>query len=351
MKTKMISKSWLVGVVCLLWAGAVWAEEEAELAMEEPVASEEPAADEGPATSEEPATNGGAGAGEPIVIEEEPAVEEPVVQEPVGPVVEPDVPAKPRPVRRGSDMGAAFTGAGSSRFGVGGRVNTMPAKSRKSAEKPEGAWRRRIELGMDTAQGNSETLRYHGAISGSKETEANVYFLKASGRYGESDEVRDTENAEGEAKFQHRLSERMYAAVDGNVLHDPIADLSYRARGSLSLGRHFVRTGRTALSGELGPGYVAEKKGGAEDEFVAGRAAQVLEFLVTDSLQIWQSIEFVQNLEDSRVYFVNAKVGLETVLLANLSLRFSVEDRFDSQPAEGKESNDLLTGTALNWSF
>ena len=39
------------------------------------------------------------------------------------------------------------------------------------------------------------------------------------------------------------------------------------------------------------------------------------------------------------------------VLVANLNLRFSVEDSYDSQPAEGKESNDLLTTTALAWSF
>ena len=355
MKTKLISKTWWVCAVCLLWAGAVGAQEEAEPGMDEPVASEELVEEEVPATSEEPAADEEAGEGEPILIEEEPADEEPVVEEPVEePVVspvDPIQPSKPRPVRRGSEMGAAFAGAGSSRFGVGGRVNAIPAKQKKAVEKPEGAWRGRLELGLDTAQGNTETLRTHGSISGSKETEANAYFLKVAGRYGESDAVRDTENAEAEAKFQHRLSERMYAAVDGNVLHDPVADLSYRARGSLSLGRHFVRTGRTVLSAELGPGYVAEKKGGEEEGFVAGRAAQVLEFLVTDSLQIWQSIEFVQNLEDSRVYFVNTKVGLETVLLANLSLRFSVEDRFDSQPAEGKESNDLLTGTSLNWSF
>lgn len=346
---------WRVGAASLLWAGIVFAQEEAEPAVEEPVASEEPAAIEEPSADEEVVAEEEPAASEPEPIADEPAVDEPVVGEPVAEPEElpsePEPPVKPRPARRGSDMGAAFTGAGSSRFGVGGRVNALPAKSKKTVEKPEGAWRGRLELGLDTAQGNTETLRTHGSISGAKETEANAYFLKAAGRYGESDQETDTESAEAEAKFQHRLSERMYAAVDGNVLHDEIADLSYRARGSLSLGRHFVRTGRTVLSGELGPGYVAEKKGGEEEGFVAGRVAQVLEFLVTDSLQVWQSVEFVQNLEDSRVYFVNAKVGLETVLLPDLSLRFSVEDRYDSNPAEGKESNDLLTGTSLNWSF
>jgi len=259
------------------------------------------------------------------------------------------VPSKPAPVYRGSDMRNAFGGAGSSRFGVSGRVNTIARKPGK--ERPDGAWRRNLELGISTSQGNSETLRFDGSISGSKETEENTFFLKAGGRYGESDGEKDTENASGEAKIQHRLSGRMYAAVDGNIYHDAIADLSYRAQGSLSLGRHFIRTGRTALSAEIGPGYVAEKKGGEIEGFMAGRAAQYLEFLVTPTLQVWESVEFVPNLEDSAVYYVNAKVGLDTVLLADWSLRFAIEDRYDSQPAEDKEGNDLLTTTSLALDF
>ena len=119
----------------------------------------------------------------------------------------------------------------------------------------------------------------------------------------------------------------------------------------MSLGRRFVWTERAVLSAELGPGYVSEKKGGEKEGFFAGRAAQYLEILVADNLQIWQSVEFVQNLEDGAVYFVNAEIGLETVLVGNLNLRFSVEDAYDSQPAEGKESNDVTTKTALVWKF
>lgn len=258
-------------------------------------------------------------------------------------------PAKAAPVYRGADMQDAFTGAGSSRFGISGRVNKLPAK--KSLKREKDAWKRDVELGVDTARGNRDILRYNGSVRAAKETEENYYFLKAAGRYGESDDEKDAENATGEAKLQHKLSERMYAALDGNLHHDRLADLSYRARGSLSLGRHFIASDRTVLSAELGPGYVAEKKGGEEEGFLAGRAAQYLEILLTDSLQVWQTVEFVQNLEDSAVYFVNAELGLETVLVSSLSLRFTVEDRYDSHPADGKENNDLLTTTALCWSF
>ena len=258
-------------------------------------------------------------------------------------------PKKKEPAYRGSDMQDAFKGAGSSKFGMSGRVNKMPAK--KSAPKQDGDWKRSLEVGVNTASGNSDALRCTGAASAARETETNFLFLKASGRYGESDGEKDAEEATGEGKLQHRLTERVYAALDGNAHRDRIADLDYRVRGSLSLGRHFIWTERTVLSAEAGPGYVAEKKGGEQEGFAAGRLAQVLEILVADDLQVWESVEFVQNLEDSAVYFVNAEIGLETVLTGSLSLRFTVEDRYDNQPADDKEANDLLTTTALNWKF
>lgn len=256
---------------------------------------------------------------------------------------------KPAPAYHGADMQDAFQGAGSSRFGMSGRVNKLPAK--KSLKKPDGAWKRSLELGLTTASGNSDTVRGNGAASAARETDVNYLFLKATGRYGESDHEKDAENATGEAKFQRLLTERVYAAIDGNIRHDQIADLSYRVRGNLSLGRHFILSERTVLSAEAGPGYVAQKKGGDREGFAAGRAAQYLEFLVADNLQVWESVEFVQDLEDTEVYFANAEVGLEVVLTGNLNLKFSVEDRYDSQPADDKESNDLLTTTALVVNF
>ena len=341
-------KNWIKTFVLLcglgwMLLGVGFAQEEL-LPVDEPVAGEEPVVPVLPEV-EPVATND-----VPPVVEEPPVeiVETPTNEVPPV-VVEPSRPGKTPPVYRGSDMGAAFQGAGSSRYGISGRVHRL--KKKKTAEKENGAWRRNIELGVNTSQGNSDTLRYNASLSASKDTDKTSYFLKASGRYGESKGETDAENADAEAKAQRQLTERMYAALEGNARHDQLADLAYRVRGSLSIGRHWVWTSRTVLNAEIGPGYVAEKKGGEEEGFLAGRAAQYLEFLVTESLQVWESVEFVQNIQDSGVYFVNSVVGLETILISNLSLRFTVEDRYDSQPAEGKVSNDLLTTTSLNWSF
>lgn len=277
--------------------------------------------------------------------------DEPVVPETVEPSATEEIfrPPEVRPSLKGSDMLDAFKDSDSSHFGVSGRVRKLPAK--KSSKREKGVWRGKLDIGISTADGNTDILRSDASLAASKETEKDFYHLKLAGRYGESDQVKDTENVTAEAKYQHSLSERMYSALAGHVMHDGVADVSYRARGSLSLGRKFIWTDRTVLAIEAGPGYVEERKGGEETGFVAGRAAQYLEILVTDSLQVWQSVEYVADITDSAIYFVNAEVGLETVLVADMSLRFAVEDHYDSNPAEDKESNDLLTSTSFVWNF
>ena len=345
MKTKSFKTGWIWGICALLLSGPaiVRAQDDGEApaiapAIEEPSVAESPAEEPG---TEEPAAT-------PAPAPEEPVVE-PVVAEPPAAVEPVAAPAKPRPDMRGADLSDAFQGAGSSLFGVKGRTLKLPAK--KSVKKEKGVWRREIELGTSAAQGNKDNLRYDASAEATRETEVNFMALKVGGRYGESDDERDAENATGEAKFQHLLTERWYVATEANIYHDQIADLAYRARGSLSLGRFFVRAEKAILSVEAGPGYVAERKGGVNDGFMAGRVAQHLEFLVTSSLQVWQAVEYIPSFEDSRVYFVNAEVGLETLLVSTLSLVCTVENRYDSNPAEGKESNDLLTKTALKWKF
>lgn len=289
--------------------------------------------------------------GPALTPEVEAPVESPPEDIPAGEAEEPAAPAqpvKPPPAYRGAEMKKAFQGAGS-RYGVSGRVYKPTHKNK--VKKPKDAWKLKLDLGLQTASGNSDTLNFKGAVTGSKETELNYYYLKAAGRYGESDNETDAENATLEGQIQRRVSERMYVALAGHAYYDQIADLSYRVRGSVSLGRHLIWTDRTVLNVEVGPGYVAERKGGETEGFVAGRVAQHLEIMLTPSFQVWECIEYLNSLEDSRVYFVNAEVGLESVLVANLSMRFTVENRYDSQPADDKEKNDVLTTTSLVWSF
>ncbi|MFH0880735.1 MAG: DUF481 domain-containing protein, partial [Lentisphaerota bacterium] len=168
-------------------------------------------------------------------------------------MVEPDRPSKVKVSLPGAELQNAFTKIAAGKFSVSGksRVLKIPEKEPRR-KKSDDSWRRTLEFGVNTSKGNSDTLRYDGSIGASKETDKNFYWLKAGGRFGESEGQKDTENAYGEGKYERSLTERMYAGLDGHVFHDQIDALSYRFRVNLLMVRHFVCTEISVLSAELG---------------------------------------------------------------------------------------------------
>lgn len=288
---------------------------------------------ESPAESEPPADTNAA---PPVVVE--PEEEEP--------------PVKEKPARLGSDLSDAFENSRGSKFGLSAQQRSLKVPGKEGrAPRDKTAWRWTLELGVDSTSGNKDTLRYDGSLGAQKETDLHFFWFRAGGRYGKSEGERDADNAAVEARAERRLAERLYAALDGQVFQDRMADLSYRARANVSLGYFLVRSERTLLGFEAGPGYVQEKKGGEIDGYAAGRAAGYAERVLLSSLLAWQAMEYVVSAEDANVFFMNAEVGLEALLSASLSLRFSLEDRYDGAPADDKEKNDLVTKTALKWVF
>ena len=57
------------------------------------------------------------------------------------------------------------------------------------------------------------------------------------------------------------------------------------------------------------------------------------------------------NLSDPGAYRVNADIGLSTKLWKRLSWDISLSDRYLSNPAAGRKTNDLLYTTGLGITF
>ena len=57
------------------------------------------------------------------------------------------------------------------------------------------------------------------------------------------------------------------------------------------------------------------------------------------------------NLTDTGIYRVNFDVGLDTKIWKWLSWNLSLSDRFLSDPAPGRKTNDLLYTTGIGITF
>jgi putative salt-induced outer membrane protein YdiY len=134
-------------------------------------------------------------------------------------------------------------------------------------------------------------------------------------------------------------------------LHDAVADIEYRFTLSPGVGYYFIKNDKMTLSGEAGPAFIYEKVGGDEKGYVAARLAERFEYKISDRARIWQSLEFLPQVDDLNNFILNGEIGVESKLTKDLSLRVFVQDSYDNEPAPGRKENDVKLVSALAYQF
>lgn len=212
-------------------------------------------------------------------------------------------------------------------------------------------WHRTVSLGFHLTSGNSDTLMFTTALRAEREWERDAWRLGADAAIGQTDGETTTERAGGNVEYKRLFDDRWYGSVNVSLLHDSIADIEYRLTLGPSMGYYFIKTHRTRLSAEIGPSYVREKLGHDVDDYVALRVGQRFERQLSLTAKLWQSLEFMPQVNDLNNYLLNAEVGIEAALIENLSLRVVVQDKYDNEPAPGKQSNDIAVISSLVYRF
>src|SRR6185312_10590549 len=114
---------------------------------------------------------------------------------------------------------------------------------------------------------------------------------------------------------------------------------------------YFVKTTNTVLSAEVGPGYVFEKLGSDEHTFATLRIGEKFTQKLSSHARLWQSAEFLPQVDDLDNYFVNAEVGVEADINSHMSLSTILQDTYKNQPAAGRKKNDLKLVAGIKYRF
>ena len=254
--------------------------------------------------------------------------------------------AAPSIARAQDSVGGAATAAGD-------LLGTI-ATEEKEDSAPR--WLISIAFGGSLTSGNSDTLGLNLAIGSEKKTERHEFALGAMGSYGETDSETSTET--GSLFFNYkRMLGSSYIFSDSELFHDKIALIQYRFTTALGWGHYVVDNDRTKLGLEVGAAYIREDFEDPPEEdlvdqldaenTVALRVAQTFEHQLSETAKIWQSLEYLPEFSDFDNYLLNATTGIEAAINSTLSLRFSIENRYNSQPPYGSKRNDLVSVAAV----
>ena len=218
-------------------------------------------------------------------------------------------------------------------------------------------WVSSASAGLTLTRGNSKTLLFTADIKTERKGPKNEFAFGADSTYGETtdqttdEKTRTAGSAHGFGQWNYLFTERFYSYARLDGLHDAVADIKYRVSFSPGLGYYFIKNKTTYLAGEVGPGVVHERVGNEEDTYMTVRFADRFEHKFSDTVRIWQTAEFLPQIDYWRNYIINAEFGVEAALSKRLALRSYVQDTYDNEPAPGRKKNDLKWITALAYKF
>ncbi len=214
-------------------------------------------------------------------------------------------------------------------------------------------------LGANATDGNSETTVLNAELLKDGVCPfGNDYTIGASYNYGEAAGDKNVENAKAVAALRRMINDPLYGYLKADALNDDIAGIDYRITVGPGLGTYLVKNDRRELGLEAGATWIKEKttseevhvheNGDAhahsttiEDDYFALRVADTFKQTLSPTSRAWQTAEWLPEFSDFSNYLLNAEVGIEADITAGISLRVLAKDSYDSEPAAGREKNDL----------
>ena len=215
------------------------------------------------------------------------------------------------------------------------------------------SWDKSLAVGFHLTDGNSETSLLNIDFKAEYKKGENEFLTQAGFSYGETtDQTTDkdettTEKASAILQFNRLFTSRWYGSLKADGTYDAIADVDYRVIVGPSIGHYLLKDERNTLALETGGSYLTDKVGGKTNDAFAFRAAERFNHNFSQTAKLWQSVEYLPEIDDFNTYLVKAEAGAEASLNAKLSLRLVVADTYDSEPAPDRDENDISITTAL----
>ncbi len=230
-------------------------------------------------------------------------------------------------------------------------LSTASALSLLSLSSKSAEWENSFDLGASITKGNSESTLITAGIQSALKEKSDEYLLNLFYTYGESESNATNDEILANAAWKHLLNEKQYVGARFDFLRDDIADLNYRTSLTAIAGTYVVKNETTQFTIEGGLGYTFEEQGGIDNNYANLYIGEFFEHKFNDKTKVYQSITLFSPVDDFDNYNFIAELGVETTLTETLSLKVSVQNKYDAIPAAGRDSNDVRFVTGISYKF
>jgi hypothetical protein len=224
-------------------------------------------------------------------------------------------------------------------------------------------WSGYYDFGIADATGNSRSLSITNAFNASRVTNTDkisVYVnqIYAKGLVGTT--VGETAQAlRGGWKYDRDITKRIFLTVFDDYEKDKFQDLKFRGVFGGGLGFHAIKNDRAQL--DLLGGFsfnhesfnkpIAPPSPGTTRNSGEVYWGDDFGWKINKSSSFTQSFRMFNNISDTGEYRVNFDVGTVTKIAKWLSWQVTASDRYLTNPAPGRKTNDLLLSSGIRLTF
>jgi putative salt-induced outer membrane protein YdiY len=212
-------------------------------------------------------------------------------------------------------------------------------------------WDIGVNFGLNGSEGENRSQSIASGAYVKRDSELWTFDSKINYNMTAANSIETQNNALLDARVDRKLDKSPWSLyILNQTLYDEFQPFDLRLSVNSGVGYKWVDTESFNLLGRFGAG-ASREFGGPDDEWKAEALFGLdYEYLISDKQRFTMKVDYFPEWEDFGLYRVVSDAGWEIDLdkPKNMSLRFTVNDRFDSTP-NGVAPNLVNYAVLLNW--
>ena len=178
-----------------------------------------------------------------------------------------------------------------------------------------------------------------------------LFTQQAAFIHGSTDSVETANQFIGSLRADYYLRPNLSLFALAGYERNPFAGLDRRYEEQVGLSWMAVKKPKGEVQIDLGAGANQQTSLGVEDNFLSARLAPRLRYNLTDKAYLEESIELVENLDNTGDLRSMSLTQLVAPITAGIAIRLSYLARYDAEPVPGFEKLDTTFTSGLQFSF
>lgn len=215
-------------------------------------------------------------------------------------------------------------------------------------------WDGSFTLGLDGAQGNSESTNFRFGFHANRRHETNILTLGLDYNKQTAQTISTTDRMFFDGRFEWLIHGTRWSwFLHETVEYDEFQPFDVRDTSDAGFGYRLIKNEDTTFITRIGSGFSHEYGGPENGQFIPEMVFGLqLEHRISKRQKILGAVEYAPDVADFLRYRIRSQAALEILLdeERNLSMRMGVLERYNSRPGNALP-NDLDYALTLLWKF